>query len=62
MHVSCQGTDGPAGDLNNATKPADACDPRSVVMEGMTIRYAKSLSVSRKAGNIYAIAVQNRVI
>jgi len=57
MHVSCQGTDGSAGDLNNATKPADACGPRSVVMKGMTIRYAKSLSVSREAGNIYSVAV-----
>lgn len=57
MHVSCQGTDGTAGDLNNATKPADACGPRSVVMEGMTIRYAKSLSVGRKTGKIYAVDV-----
>ena len=54
MHVSCQGTDGTAGDLNNSMKPADACGPRSMVMEGMTIRYAKSLSGGRKAGNFYA--------
>lgn len=54
MHVSCQGTDEPAEDQKNATKPANACGPRSVVMEGMTIRYAKSLSASLKARNFYS--------